>query len=156
MLIKRTPDTLEKLHALGGMASDDILSRPQPGERQNGHYARRERNTVPGVYKARMPNGKTISLMRVMLTDFCKYDCHYCPNSTWVPRKRLAFKPDELAGAFDEMRRRHVVSGLFLSSGIFGSGSKTTERLLKVVEMIRRKQGFRGYIHMKVMPDTER
>ena len=156
MLIKRTPDTLEKLHALGGMASDDILSRPQPGERQNGHYARRERNTVPGVYKASMPNGKTISLMRVMLTDFCKYDCHYCPNSTWVPRKRLAFKPDELAGAFDEMRRRHVVSGLFLSSGIFGSGSKTTERLLKVVEIVRKKQGFRGYIHMKVMPDTER
>ena len=98
MLIKRTPDTLEKLHALGGMASDDILSRPQPGERQHGHYARRERSTVPGVYKASMPNGKTISLMRVMLTDFCKYDCHYCPNSTWVPRKRLAFKPEELSG----------------------------------------------------------
>ena len=47
-----------------------------------------------------------------------------------------------------------MVNGLFLSSGIFGSGSKTTERLLKVVEIIRKKQGFRGYIHMKVMPDT--
>ena len=156
MLVKRAPDTFEKLHALSGMASDDILSRPRPGERQRAPYAVGERSAAPGVYKARMPNGKTISLMRVMYTDFCKYDCHYCPNSTWVPRKRFAFKPDELAGAFDEMRRRHMVSGLFLSSGIFGSGSKTTERLLKVVEIIRRKQGFRGYIHMKVMPDTER
>ena len=156
MLVKRTPDTFEKLHALSGMASDDILSRPQPGERQRAPYAVRGRSHAPGVYKAQMPNGKTISLMRVMYTDFCKYDCHYCPNSTWVPRKRFAFKPDELAGAFDEMRRRHMVSGLFLSSGIFGSGSRTTERLLKVVEIIRKKQGFRGYIHMKVMPDTER
>ena len=156
MLVKRAPDTFEKLHALSGMASDDILSRPRPGERQRAPYAVRERSPVPGVYKAQMPNGKTISLMRVMYTDFCKYDCHYCPNSTLVPRKRFAFKPDELAGAFDEMRRRHMVSGLFLSSGIFGSGSKTTERLLKVVEIIRKKQGFRGYVHMKVMPDTER
>ncbi len=156
MLVKRAPDTFEKLHALTGMASDDILSRPPPGERQRAPYAVRERSPAPGVYKARMPNGKTISLMRVMYTDFCKYDCHYCPNSTWVPRKRFAFKPDELAGAFDEMRRRHMVSGLFLSSGIFGSGSKTTERLLRVIEIIRKKQGFRGYVHMKVMPDTEK
>ena len=109
MLIKRAPDTFEKLHALSGMASDDILSRPRPGERQRAPYAVRERSPAPGVYKAQMPNGKTISLMRVMYTDFCKYDCHYCPNSTWVPRKRFAFKPDELAGAFDEMRRRHIV-----------------------------------------------
>lgn len=156
MLVKRAPDTFEKLHALTGMASDDILSRPQPGERRRAPYALRERSPAPGVYKARMPNGKTISLMRVMYTDFCKYDCHYCPNSTWVPRKRFAFKPDELAAAFDEMRRRHMVSGLFLSSGIFGNGSKTTERLLKVIEIIRKKQGFRGYVHMKVMPDTEK
>ena len=156
MLIKHTPDTMEKLHVLGGMASDDILSRPSPAGKTQTPYTSRARGMPPGVYKAAMPNGKTISLMRVMYTDFCKYDCHYCPNSTWVPRKRLAFKPDELANAFDEMRRRHVVSGLFLSSGIAGSGSKTTERLIKVVEIIRKKQGFRGYIHLKVMPDTER
>ena len=89
MLVKRAPDTFEKLHALTGMASDDILSRPQPGERRLAPYAVRERSPAPGVYKAQMPNGKTISLMRVMYTDFCKYDCHYCPNSTWVPAKAL-------------------------------------------------------------------
>ena len=155
MLIKHTPDTFEKLHILGGMASDDILSRPPPGSRTPAPYTSARRNPVPGVYKAAMPNGKFISLMRVMFTDFCKMDCFYCPNSHWVPRKRYAFKVDELANAFMEMRRRHTVNGLFLSSGIAGSGSKTTERLLKVVDAIRNKHGFKGYIHMKVMPGTE-
>ena len=155
MLIKHTPDTFEKLHILSGMASDDILSRPPPSGRTPAPYTSARRNPVPGVYKAAMPNGKFISLMRVMFTDFCKMDCFYCPNSHWVPRKRYAFKVDELANAFMEMHRRHTVNGLFLSSGIAGSGSKTTERLLKVVDTIRNKHGFKGYIHMKVMPGTD-
>lgn len=157
MLIKHTPDTFEKLHILGGMATDDVLSRPEPTK--NGKtrmpYPNKERSPVPGVYKAAMPNGKSISLMRVMFTDFCKYDCHYCPNSNWVPRKRYAFKVDELANAFMELRQRHAVDGLFLSSGIAGDSTKTTERLLRVVELIRTKHKFDGYIHMKVMPGTE-
>ena len=155
MLIRHTPDTFEKLHILGGMASDDILSRPVPGNRPPAPYTSARRNPVPGVYKAAMPNGKFINLMRVMFTDFCKMDCHYCPNSHWVPRKRYAFKVDELANAFMEMRRRHTVDGLFLSSGIAGDGSKTTERLLKVVDAIRNKHGFKSYIHMKVMPGAD-
>ena len=156
MLIKHTPDTFEKMHILGGMASDDILSRPTaPGRNTPAPYTSARRNPVPGVYKAAMPNGKFINLMRVMFTDFCKMDCFYCPNSHWVPRKRFAFKVDELANAFMELRRRHTVDGLFLSSGIAGSGSKTTERLLKVVDAIRNKHGFKGYIHMKVMPGTD-
>ena len=155
MLIRHTPDTFEKLHILSGMASDDILSRPAPGRTTPAPYTSARRNPAPGVYKAAMPNGKFINLMRVMFTDFCKMDCHYCPNSHWVPRKRYAFKVDELANAFMEMRRRYMVDGLFLSSGIAGSGSKTTERLLKVVDAIRNKHGFKGYIHMKVMPGTD-
>ncbi len=87
-----------------------------------------------------------------MFTDFCKMDCHYCPNSNWVPRKRYAFKVDELAGLFDEMRQRQTVDGLFLSSGIAGDGSKTTEKLINVVEVIRQRYHFKGYIHLKVMP----
>ena len=156
MRIRHVPDTFEKLQVLGGMATDDVLSRPEPTSRTSTPYTSARRNSAPGVYKASMPNGKKISLMRVMFTDFCKYDCHYCPNSNWVPRKRYAFKVDELANAFAEMRRRHTVSGLFLSSGIAGSSSKTTERMLKVIEVIRKKQGFQGYVHMKVMPGTER
>jgi predicted DNA-binding helix-hairpin-helix protein len=140
------------------MATDDVLSRPEPTGSRNAvrsSYATGDRNPVPGVYRAAMPNGKYISLMRVMFTDFCKMDCHYCPNSHWVPRKRYAFKVDELANAFMDLYRKQTVSGLFLSSGIAGSGSLTTERLIKVVDTIRNKHGFKGYIHMKVMPGTE-
>jgi len=154
MLVKHAPSTFEKLHVLGGMATDDILARPQPKNARQP-YAVQARNDAPGVYRAAMPNGKFINLMRVMFTDFCMMDCHFCPNSHWVPRKRYGFKVDELANAFMEMHRRQTVAGLFLSSGIAGSASKTTERLIEVVEIIRKKHGFKGYIHMKVMPGTE-
>ena len=92
MLIKHAASTIEKLDALGGMAKDDILSRPKPSSKSRQPYTLQARNTLPGVYRAAMPNGKFISLMRVMFTDFCKYDCHYCPNSTWVPRKRYGLR----------------------------------------------------------------
>ena len=158
MLVRRAPDTYEKIQALGGMASDDILSRPDGARstrRDRGPYSAPRSNPAPGVYRSALPNGKYVNLMRVMFTDFCKMDCAFCPNSHWVPRKRFAFKVDELANAFMEMYRRHIVAGLFLSSGVAGTGSKTTEKLVKVVDLIRNKHGFRGYIHMKVMPGTE-
>ena len=156
MLIRRTPDTYEKLQLLGGMASDDVLSQPQRKSKERRPYSDPKKNPLPGVYKASMPNGKTISLLRVMFTDFCKMDCHFCPNSHWVPRKRFAFKRDELARTFMELHQRHTVDGLFLSSGVAGTGSKTTAKLIDVVQIIRERYGFKGYIHMKVMPGTER
>jgi predicted DNA-binding helix-hairpin-helix protein len=90
-----------------------------------------------------------------MFTDFCMMDCHFCPNSHWVPRRRFAYKVDELAKTFAEMVDRNIVSGLFLSSGIMGSGaSRTTEKMVQTVDAIRNKYGFKGYIHLKVMPGT--
>ncbi len=158
MLIQSDPDRYQKLEKLAGMATDDVLSRPRTGNDYaavRAPYSRAESNPAPGVYKASMPNGKTINLFRVMFTDFCKMDCHFCPNSHWVPRKRFSFKVDELARTFHELERRHTVAGLFLSSGVAGSGSKTTEKLIKVVDLVRNKYGFRGYIHLKIMPGTE-
>ncbi len=161
MLIKSTPDVYEKLRHLGGMATDDILS---PAERSDGTTRpssggervgpRGGATPHAGVYKAAMPNGKRISLMRVMFTDHCIMDCHYCPNSHWVPRRRYGFKVDELARLFNEMHQRHMVDGLFLSSGIFKNPNATQERLLDVVDAVRSRYGFRGYIHLKVMPGT--
>ena len=164
MLIKRAPDVYEKIGILGGMAGDDLLA-PSPngsggqgkwaGKGVTGPYSAPGKRPLAGVYRAAMPNGKFINLMRVMFTDFCMMDCAYCPNSIYVPRKRYAFKVDELASAFMELHRRHTVAGLFLSSGIAGSGSKTTERMVQVVEVLRRKHNFRGYVHLKVMPGAE-
>ena len=159
MLIKRRPDAYEKLQILGGMATDDILSRPEGGEAarssRRGPYSEPKKNPAAGVYRASMPNGRYINLLRVMFTDFCKMDCAFCPNSHWVPRKRYAFKVDELARVFNELHSRGTVDGLFLSSGVAGTGSKTTEKLINVVEVIRQRYGFQGYVHLKVMPGTE-
>lgn len=158
MLIKNTPDAYEKLQILGSMqvAGDDILSRPEHrGSGPSAPIIDGKRYSTSGVYPAKMPNGKTIKLLRTMFTDFCNMDCAYCPNSHWVPRKRYSFKADELARLFMELHQRQSVAGLFLTSGIAGNASKTTERLINTVEIIRKKYGFKGYVHMKVMPGTE-
>ena len=175
MLIKSAPDRYDKLQILGGMAaSDDILTAGKADS--GGHSLQRQvrrrhslvsapnrvaysdprKNPAPGIYKASLPNGKKISLMRVMFTDFCKMDCAYCPNSIYVPRKRYAFKREELADTFAELHQRLAVDGLFLSSGIAGDGTKTTQRMVETVEIIRKKHGFKGYIHLKVMPGASR
>ena len=147
MLIQHTPDIYEKLQHLGGMATDAMTTE------------RRQRGGVTphaGVYRAAMPNGKRISLMRVMSTDHCEFDWHHCPNSYWVPRKRYGFKVDELAKLFDEMHRRHVVDGLFLSSGIFKSPGHTTERMVNVVEAVRQRYGSKGYRRPSAIMGHER
>jgi len=174
MLIKYSPDRYDKLQILGGMAAaDDILTAGKADS--GGHslsgkfaagsfgrgpnrvaYSDPRKNPAPGIYKASLPNGKKINLMRVMFTDFCKMDCAYCPNSIYVPRKRYAFKREELADTFAELHQRLAVDGLFLSSGIAGDGTKTTQRMVETVEIIRKKHGFRGYIHLKVMPGASR
>ena len=155
MLVKTAPDAYDKLRLLGGMAGDDVLSEDAARRfnmPRNAYSQFRNRDMPAGVYKAIMPNGKTISLMRVMFTDVCKYDCFYCPNSTWVPRRRYGFKVDELSKLFMEMHGRHTVDGLFLSSGISGSPDKTMSKLIDVVDVVRNRYKFKGYIHLKVMP----
>ena len=173
MLIKSSPDRYDKLRTLGGMvAADDILTggaarseNAGSGKFASGYatsgpnrvaYSDPRKNPTPGIYKSSLPNGKKISLLRVMFTDFCKMDCAYCPNSIYVPRKRYAFKREELADTFMELHNRLAVDGLFLSSGIAGDGTKTTQRMVETVEIIRKKHGFRGYIHLKVMPGASR
>ena len=114
MLVRHSPDAYEKLRLLGGMATDDVLTaetKHRVNVPRNAYSQARNRNLPAGVYRAAMLNGRSISLMRVMFTDFCKYDCAYCPNSTWVPRKRYAFKVEELAGLFMQLYERQTVEG---------------------------------------------
>ena len=156
MLIQTTPDAYEKLRHLGGMATDDVLA-PEDHKFNvpREAYSQARNRTMPaGVYKAAMPNGKTISLMRVMFTDVCKYDCKYCPNSIYVPRRRYGFKVDELAKLFMELYQRQTVAGLFLSSGIASTADGIMEKLLDTVDTLRNRYKFKGYIHLKVMPGT--
>ena len=158
MLIQTEPDKYEKLEALASIAKDDLLSPQVPVDEPRAAKTNKriDPRLMAGVYPAQMPNGKTMSLLRTMFTDNCIMDCQYCPNSIYVPRKRFAFKVDELASLFMEMYNRQTVAGLFLSSGISGSPDSTNEKMVQTIDALRNKYKFKGYVHLKVMPGASR
>ncbi len=107
-----------------------------------------------GIYNAAAA-GKTIPLLKTMLTSACERNCVYCPFQAGRAYRRVTFTPDEMAKNFDDMRRAKLVNGLFLSSGILRGGVTSQDKMLDTVEIIRRKYQFDGYIHLKIMPGAE-
>ena len=96
-------------------------------------------------------------VMKTMLTTACERDCFYCPfRAGRSQTRRMTFKPEELARAFDELQRRKLVDGLFLSSGIIKGGVATQDRIIQTAEIIRKRYDYRGYVHLKIMPGAER
>lgn len=108
------------------------------------------------VHNAVMPNGKTIALLKTLLTSACERDCHYCPFRAGRNFRRATLKPIEMAHTFMAMHRAGIVEGLFLSSGIIGGGVRTQDKLLATAEILREKLDFRGYLHLKIMPGAAR
>ncbi len=108
------------------------------------------------VQPAQLPNGKTIKLLKSLLTSVCERDCYYCPFQAGRDFRRETFRPEEFAKVFMELNRRGIAEGTFLSSGIAGGGVRTQDRLLDTADILRSKLGFRGYIHLKIMPGAER
>jgi predicted DNA-binding helix-hairpin-helix protein len=91
-----------------------------------------------------------------MVTTACEKNCFYCPFRAGRGKtKRVTFKPEELAKAFDDLQRAKIVDGIFLSSGIIKGGVTTQDKILDTIEIIRRKYQYRGYIHLKIMPGSE-
>lgn len=110
-----------------------------------------------GVTHVHLPNGRMMPLLKTMMTSACERDCHYCPfRAGRSATRRVTFSPDEMAKAFIDMRRAGAVDGLFLSSGIIGGGVRAQDKLLDTADIIRRKYGYQGYIHLKIMPGSER
>lgn len=108
------------------------------------------------VHPAQLPNGQRIKLLKTLLTSACERNCFYCPFRAGRDFRRATFKPDEFARLFMELNRKGIAEGTFLSSGIAGGGILTQDRLLETAEMLRFKHGFRGYIHLKLMPGAEK
>ncbi len=114
-----------------------------------------KRNSI-GIHHAQMPGGKTIVLLKTMLTSACERDCYYCPFRAGRDYRRATFKPEEMAKTFNELQRSRIAEGLFLSSGIAGGGVRTQDKLIDTIDVLRNKLNYRGYVHLKIMPGTER
>lgn len=108
-----------------------------------------------GIYQAVAPGGKPVALLKTLLTSACERDCFYCPFRAKRNYRRATFKPEEMARTFMEMHQGGLVQGLFLSSGVAGGGVRTQDRLIATAEILRHTYGYRGYLHLKLMPGAE-
>ncbi|MCB9177098.1 MAG: radical SAM protein [Caldilineae bacterium] len=154
---------LEKLHILGPDAQFDLCQsagRPTPIAQAGATVSprpsarrplapddvRRHITTVQHPKRGRMP------VLRTMQTNACAKDCFYCPFRAGRAFRRETFGPDELARVTDQLLRARLIEGLFLSSGVVGKGDHSMEKLVATAEILRRRHGFGGYIHLKLMP----
>lgn len=108
------------------------------------------------VSSAVLPNGGRIKLLKTLLSSVCERDCYYCPFRSERNYRRVSFQPEDFAALYMGMHRAGMVEGVFLSSGLGGSGVQTQDRLLATAEILRRKHKYRGYLHLKIMPGAER
>jgi putative DNA modification/repair radical SAM protein len=107
-----------------------------------------------GICHAYAPDGRCISLLKILLTNFCVYDCAYCVNRRTSNVQRARFTPEEVVELTLSFYRRNYIEGLFLSSGIIQSSDYTMEQLVRVAKSLRTEHFFRGYIHLKTIPDA--
>ena len=111
--------------------------------------------TGMGICHSYTPDGRCVSLLKILMTNFCVYDCQYCVNrrSSDVPRAR--FTVDDVVRLTTDFYLRNYIDGLFLSSGIIQSADYTMEQLVHVARQLREVHQFRGYIHLKTIPDAD-
>ncbi|EAQ04319.1 hypothetical protein OB2597_09254 [Pseudooceanicola batsensis HTCC2597] len=107
-----------------------------------------------GICHAYAPDGRCISLLKILMTNFCIYDCAYCVNRVSSNTPRARFTPEEVVHLTLEFYRRNYIEGLFLSSGIIRSPDATMEDMVRIARMLRVGHGFKGYIHLKTIPDA--
>ena len=108
-----------------------------------------------GICHAYTPDGRCVSLLKILLTNVCIYDCAYCINRASSNVQRARFSVDEIVELTLNFYKRNYIEGLFLSSGIVRSGDYTMEQLVLVAKKLREEHDFRGYIHLKLIPEAD-
>lgn len=108
-----------------------------------------------GICHAYAPDGRCISLLKILLTNSCIFDCHYCINRKSSNVRRARFTAQEVVKLTLDFYRRNYIEGLFLSSGIIASSNYTMEQIVEVARSLREDHDFRGYIHLKTIPDAD-
>ena len=149
-------ETLEKLAILADAAKYDASCASSGTDKKSSLKSKGIGSTEGmGICHAYAPDGRCISLLKILLTNYCRFDCHYCVNrvSSNVPRAR--FTVDEVVDLTLGFYKRNFIEGLFLSSGIIQSPDYTMEQVVAVARTLRVEHKFGGYIHLKTIPDAD-
>ena len=140
----------DKLEILADAAKYDVSCSSSGGNRKNkGGLGN---SHVSGICHSYTEDGRCISLLKILLTNHCIYDCAYCVSRKSNDIKRAAFTVDEVVDLTINFYRRNYIEGLFLSSGIFKDADFTMERLVRIAKKLRQEHNFHGYIHLKTIP----
>jgi predicted DNA-binding helix-hairpin-helix protein len=142
------PDTQRKLEILSADAQYDLAC--ACGTTDDGH--RRRSPYGKWVYPVTLPNGGTSVLFKTLISNVCSNDCKYCPLRAEQDVRRCTLSEEETVNTFLDYFNRREVFGLFISSGVLGTPDATMERLNRVARILRYQRGYRGYIHLKVIP----
>src|SRR5690606_25557957 len=148
-------DTARKLAILADAAKYDAsCASSGAGKRDSRRSGGIGSTEGMGICHSYTPDGRCVSLLKILFTNFCVYDCAYCVNrvSSNVPRAR--FTVDEVVNLTLDFYRRNYIEGLFLSSGIIRNGDYTMEQLVEVARKLREEHRFAGYIHLKTIPEA--
>lgn len=141
---------MEKLAILADAAKYDVSCSSSQSTRKNQNKGLGD--TGNGICHAYTEDGRCVSLLKILLTNHCIFDCAYCVSRKSNDIKRAAFTVQEVVDLTIGFYRRNYIEGLFLSSGIFDNADFTMERLVRIVKKLRLEENFNGYIHLKAIP----
>jgi putative DNA modification/repair radical SAM protein len=141
----------EKLNILADAAKYDVSCSSSGGNRKNDNKGLGDSH-ASGICHTYTEDGRCVSLLKILLTNHCIFDCAYCVSRKSNDIERAAFTVEEVVELTMNFYRRNYIEGLFLSSGIFKNADFTMERLLRVVKKLRLEERFNGYIHLKTIP----
>lgn len=147
-------DVMEKLTILANAAKYDAACTSSGLERGNKGFAMGTSRAM-GICHSFAGDGRCISLLKVLLANYCRFDCAYCVNRRSNLARRTAFEPRELAELTWQFYRRNYIEGLFLSSAVWKSPDYTCEQMIRVLELLRGGYRFGGYIHVKAIPGAD-
>ncbi len=146
-------ELFDKLSILGEAAKFDVSCASSGVDRKGSKIAGTIGNSVSvGICHSFTGDGRCVSLLKVLLSNDCIYDCKYCINKRSADRPRATFQARELAELTIEFYRRNYIEGLFLSSAVVGSPDATMEAMCETIRILRQEMGFFGYIHVKIIP----
>ncbi|MBO9670053.1 MAG: putative DNA modification/repair radical SAM protein [Sphingobium sp.] len=147
---------LDKLAILADAAKYDASCASSGAQKRNSRETGGLGSTrAIGICHSYAPDGRCISLLKILMTNMCMFDCLYCINRSSSNVRRAAFTPKEVVELTLDFYKRNYIEGLFLSSGIIRSPDYTMEQIVEVARSLREDHGFRGYIHLKTIPEGD-